>query len=146
MEATTPPLVCFACAPYPVFLISPFFCVFVSSLLPHFFLHPIFPFLNLSSPYSPPRSLPPAPTTCKLLMLAALSSLALNPRSPSISRLLSLLTYSLYCRTVYIYGTLHCSGSQSWALGHVQRRLFSFQLSNQGIILHLVNAINFEVG
>lgn len=142
VEATALPLVRFVCSLFPLFLSTLFLSVLLLS--PHFFLHPRFFFFYLSTFYSPPvYPQPPVLLPVKLTFpLLFFKSVIFPP--PSIP---AQLTYS----QLMLSNTVSIADSVAVALlspgrWDVRRRRFSFQLSNQGIILHLVNAINSVVG
>lgn len=113
----------------------------ISFRCPRFFpVYPLHIFItfNLSLPQ------PSCMQTRSLLMFLSSFPASYLPLSLALSPLLSLpllssLTCSVYCQTGYLSRVVALS-SGHWGL---QRCRFLFQLSNRGIILHLVNVINY---
>lgn len=101
VEATALPLVRFVCSLFPLFLSTLFLSVLLLS--PHFFLHPRFFFFYLSTFYSPPvYPQPPVLLPVKLTFPLLFFKSVIFPLP---LYLLSLLTHSLCCQTLYLSRT-----------------------------------------
>lgn len=138
----------------PLFPLSSFF------LSSFFFLHPIFSFIYQSTPSIPPYTFPslcpPAShsTACKLsssfcsppLFQAVICLPPPSHVSPSLHFSPAWLAYPLLVLSYSVSVTNSAALPPSPVHWGLQRCRFSFQLSNQGIILHPVNAINYVVG